>query len=76
MSIDRQRLAGLIMTIGGSIGMAIGVVALLADVRLWGGFIFAIWIPIGIGQLIRAKKRRVLFESEHGLGAGRQKSIT
>lgn len=64
------------MTVGGSIGMAIGVVTLLTEFRYWPAVVFAVWIPIGIGQLIKARQRRIAFESEHGPNAGRQNPIT
>jgi hypothetical protein len=76
MSIDRQRLAGWLMTVGGSIGVALGLVTMLTNHTNWAGIAFVVWVPIGVAQLVRARKRRVSFENEHGYEAGRQKPIT
>ncbi|NQX34287.1 hypothetical protein [Herbiconiux sp. VKM Ac-2851] len=77
ISIDRQRVVGIVLLCLGVLGTGLGVWSSIA-----GGpgvpisaVVSAAWVVAGVVALTRSRRRRIALEQEHGAGAGVQKPV-
>ncbi|GLK18131.1 hypothetical protein [Herbiconiux flava] len=77
ISIDRQRVVGIVLLCLGVLGTGLGVWSSIArgpGVPI-SAVVFAAWVVAGVVALTRSRRRRIALEREHGPGAGVQRPV-
>lgn len=79
IAIDRQRLSGVIVSLGAGVLFIVGAIGLALDPErhfLWiGVIIFGANTIAGVVTLITAESKRRAFEARHGATAGKQDPV-
>jgi hypothetical protein len=78
-AIDRKRVIGIAVTAIGGLGVLAGTFTLMGfpfrPINVWLLVIWVVYLATGIQSLIVARRRRIAFEAENGVDAGKQDPI-
>ncbi len=81
ISLERARLVAVLTVVGGSllvVASGVSVVWRSSSPSIWQWWPVIFWcafVCVGVVRLVRVRRRRLAFESEHGRDAGKQKPV-